>query len=305
MSAAPEPTDPQVLVYATEVRDLYRRERARADELQRAKEELEATNRRLVAEIEERELAEAALRQAQKMEAIGELTGGIAHDFNNLLSVIINYAALLEDQLSDDAAAVEDVREIRKAGQRAADLTRQLLTFSRKEAIHPRVVRLGDVVAGVDKMLQSVVGKGIHLVSVTDEAEWPVKIDPGQLEQVVLNLVVNARDAMPGGGTLTLRTADRVVDAEEAAQHPGLSPGEYAVLITEDTGVGMDSDVRERVFEPFFTTKERDTGTGLGLSMVYGIVKGANGYISCESELHEGTKFTVFLPRAADTAEDL
>jgi PAS domain S-box-containing protein len=247
---------------------------------------------------------EAQLRQAQKMEAVGRLAGGVAHDFNNLLTVIqANAYFLLEDMECGDSRR-QDVVQIRDAGDRAASLTRQLLAYSRQQLLQPRVVDLNRKVDNVVGMLRRVIGEDLILRTELAPTVWPVFADPGQLEQVLMNLAVNARDAMPAGGTLTLRTSMVVIDATAASGHPGLAAGQYASLEVQDTGVGISPDVLPHIFEPFYTTKGAGNGTGLGLSTVYGIVKQSEGYIYVESAPGEGSRFTVLLPRRMELGSD-
>jgi len=242
------------------------------------------------------------LRQAQKMEAVGRLAGGIAHDFNNVLSVVMSYGEMIVDQLRPGEPMREDVEEICKAAHRAAGLTRQLLTFSRQQAVAPQVLDLAEVVADIDKMLRRILGADIELVLHTDREER-ICADLGAVEQVIMNLVVNARDAMPTGGTLTLRTSAVVLDEAHVQAHHGSSVGPHVLLSVADTGVGMDRATQTRIFEPFFTTKPMGQGTGLGLSTVFGIVQQIGGSICVDSELGHGTTFRVYLPRVdADVA---
>lgn len=237
---------------------------------------------------------EGRLFQSQKMDAVGQLAGGIAHDFNNLLAVIINYAILLLEDMAPDDPLREDVEEIKRAGESAATLTRQLLAFSRKEVVQREVLELNDVVRGMEKLLYRTIGENIELIVDLSASLPRTRLDPGQLEQVLLNLAVNARDAMPDGGTLTIKTFAASMDPEFVAQHPGAYPGDYVCLRLSDTGTGMTDEVQARVFEPFFTTKERGVGTGLGLATVYGVVKQADGYIDLESHVGRGTTFTAY-----------
>ncbi len=235
--------------------------------------------------------------QSQKMEAVGRLAGGVAHDFNNLLSVIMSYTGLLLLDLPEGDPTRADVAEIQHASERAADLTRQLLAFSRQQILQPRVLDFGEVVMGTEKMLRRLMSADIVLELHVPRSGSKVYADPSQLEQVVMNLAINARDAMPHGGRLTLEVADVEVDEAGAAMLTGVSPGPYVSLVVTDTGEGMDAGTRERIFEPFFTTKEPGKGTGLGLSTVFGIVQQSQGAISVQSEPGQGARFLIFLPR--------
>jgi PAS domain S-box-containing protein len=250
----------------------------------------------------EKELQESEkqLRQAQKMEAVGRLSGGIAHDFNNLLSVIIGYADELDDSRSDSDKLRKNAEQIKKAGQRAASLTRQLLAFSRQQVLQPRVLDLNGVVADLGKMLRRLIGADIELTLILDPDVGRVKADPSQIDQVIMNLVVNARDAMPEGGKLTIETTNTELNEKEAAKMPYVQPGLYVQLTVTDTGTGMDAETIAHIFEPFFTTKEKGKGTGLGLATVYGIIKQSGGYIWVFSEPGRGTSFKLFLPRVMD-----
>jgi two-component system, cell cycle sensor histidine kinase and response regulator CckA len=245
---------------------------------------------------------EDQLRQAQKMEAVGRLAGGVAHDFNNLLSVILATASLAIEDLPVDDPLRPELDEIRKAGERAAALTRQLLAFSRQQVLHPRVVDLNQIVAGLEKMLRRLVGHDAELALVTAPRLGQVLADQGQLEQVIMNLVVNARDALPAGGRITIETANVELDDGEAASM-GVAPGSYVRLTVADTGTGMDTATRVRIFEPFFTTKEKGKGTGLGLSTVYGIVIQSGGHVRVHSQPGAGATFEVFLPRVSGETE--
>ncbi|HYJ47399.1 MAG TPA: response regulator, partial [Pyrinomonadaceae bacterium] len=237
------------------------------------------------------------LRQSQKIEAIGQLAGGIAHDFNNLLTAITGYSDLVLRRLPSDDLSRRHVTEIKKAGDRAASLTRQLLAFSRKQMLLPKVLDLNAVVIDMDKMLRRLIGEDIDLLTVLDDALGNVKADPGQIEQVILNLAVNARDAMPMGGKLTIETSNVYLDGKYAREHISIKTGSYVMLAISDNGCGMDESTMERIFEPFFTTKGVGKGTGLGLSTVYGIVKQSDGYVWAYSEPGKGTTFKVYLPR--------
>ena len=262
----------------------------------RALRELEQRIERKRAEEALRQ-SEEQLRQSQKMEAIGRLAGGIAHDFNNLLMIIMGYSELLLNELDQAHHMREKVEETQKAAQRAVSLVRQLLAFSRKQVLDPQVVDLNAVVGNLEKMLRRLIGEDIELITRMDPSLGRVKADPGQLEQVIMNLAVNARDAMPQGGKLTIETGN--VEAAEAAarQLAPTQPGPYVQLVVRDTGCGMDAATQAYIFEPFFTTKEEGKGTGLGLSTVYGIVKQSSGGIQVQSALGRGTAFTIYLPR--------
>ena len=241
--------------------------------------------------------SEEQLRQAQKMEAVGRLAGGVAHDFNNVLSVILGYGEMILDDLKSPAPLRADIEEICKAAQRAAGLTRQLLMFSRQQVFEPKVVDLSEVLANMEKMLQRILGEDVELVVVPPQSSDRVKVDPSNIEQVILNLVVNARDAMPTGGKLTIETANVVLDEEYALSHLPAKAGPHVMLAISDTGVGMDRETQARIFEPFFTTKALGKGTGLGLSTVFGIVQQSGGNTWVYSEPGKGTTFKVYLPR--------
>ena len=259
-------------------------------------------------DITERKKAEAALhaseeklRQSQKMEAVGQLAGGVAHDFNNLLAVIIGYADMLHRRLSaaGDERMIRHVEEIKKAGDRARSLTRQLLAFSRKQVLQPKLLDLNAVVNDMDKMLRRLIGENIDMHTKLDAEIGQVKADPGQVEQVLMNLVVNARDAMPDGGCLTIETANVEINPTFINGQRAVEPGPYVMIAVSDTGQGMSAEVQAHIFEPFFTTKEKGKGTGLGLSTVYGIARQSGGSVSVYSEPGHGTAFKIFLPRVA------
>ena len=253
-------------------------------------------------DVTERRALEQQLRQSQKMEAVGRLAGGIAHDFNNLLMVILGYSEFLLERLGAEPHLRGPAQEIASAAERASSLTRQLLAFSRKQMLAPRIVNLNDVATENIKMLTRMIGEDIDLVMVPATNLWSVRADAGQIDQVIMNLAVNARDAMPSGGKLTIETSNVTLDEDYARFHAPLRPGEYVMIAISDTGAGMDGETQSHIFEPFFTTKGTK-GTGLGLSTVYGIIKQSGGYIWVYSEVAKGTTFKIYLPRVAASGE--
>ena len=256
-----------------------------------------------VGERSEKRHLEEQLRQAQKMEAIGRMAGGIAHDFNNLLTVIMGCGQLSLDGLSSDDPVRANIVQILKASERAASLTRQLLAFSRKQILAPVVMNLNHTVAEIEKMLRRVIGADIEFVTDLEGALGNVRADRGQIEQVIMNLAVNARDAMPDGGTLTIRTANVLLEESYVRQNPGAQPGLHVMLSVSDSGLGMDAETKLHLFEPFFTTKESGKGTGLGLSTVFGIITQSGGHIKVCSEPGQGATFNIYLPRVDQTIE--
>ena len=256
-------------------------------------------------DVTEQRKTEAQLRQAQKMEFVGRLAGGVAHDFNNLLTLISGYGHLLKERLETDSLLQAYCEEVLQAGERAAGLTRQLLAFSRRQVVVPQVLDLNSVVADLEKMLTRLIGEDIELVTVPQHDLWTVKADRGQMEQVIVNLAVNARDAMPQGGKLAIQTANRTLDESFARTHMGAAAGPHVMLAVSDTGEGMDTETLAHVFEPFFTTKEEGKGTGLGLATVYGIIKQSGGSIWVYSKPGQGSTFKIYLPRSDEPASQV
>jgi two-component system, cell cycle sensor histidine kinase and response regulator CckA len=263
--------------------------------VQRELREREASN--------ERKRLEQQLNQAQKMEAVGRLAGGIAHDFNNMLGVIIGYSELILENVVQDSSNHKHLTEIKRAGDRAASLTRQLLAFSRQQVLQPKIISLNVSVSEMMKMLGRLIGSDIDLETCLDPNLGAVKADPGQIEQVVLNLAVNARDAMPQGGKLTIETANVELDEIYSQLHPPMVAGRFAMLAVSDTGIGMDKETQAHIFEPFFTTKGIGKGTGLGLATVYGVVNQSQGFIQVYSEIGYGTTFKIYLPLVQQAVE--
>ncbi len=252
----------------------------------------------VIVDITETRKLEEQLRLSQKLESVGRLAGGIAHDFNNMLTAINGYSGMILKQIGADHPLSSKVLEIKKAGERSAALTHQLLAFSRQQILKPRILNINEVIVDTSNMLQRLIGEDVQLNILTAPKAGQVEVDPGQLTQVIVNLAVNARDAMPGGGNLTFETASVYLDEAEAALKPPMQTGHYVLVSISDIGSGMDAETRERIFEPFFTTKEIGRGTGLGLATVYGIIKQSNGFIWVESETGKGTTFKIYFPRA-------
>ena len=275
-------------------------------------EELEKANEQLRIEIEERELAqqersrlEAELLRAQKMEAIGQLAGGVAHDFNNMLGVIVGYSEMILEQVDSSQQFHAELEEILKAARRSADLTRQLLTFARKQTVEPQVLDLNTIIEGMFNMLRRLIGENIDLIWLPGPDLWPINMDPSQIDQILTNLCVNARDAIAGVGKLTVETKNASFDQEYCATHAGFLPGEYVSIAVSDTGSGMDEETLAHIFEPFYTTKDVGEGTGLGLATVYGAVKQNNGFINLSSEPGHGTIFIICIPRHVETITEV
>jgi len=259
----------------------------------------------IFSDITEEKKLEAQLQQAQKMEAIGTLAGGVAHDFNNILTTIIGNAQLMLITVDENESIRTEIEEIKTAGERAAALTSQLLAFSRKQIVQPKILDLNRLLAGINKMLARLIGENIEILMITEPALWQVEIDPNQMEQAIINLAVNAKDAMPNGGKLTIETAN-VRLAKEYFAACGIieaQPGAYVMVAVSDTGIGMDEEIRKHIFEPFYSTKEKGKGTGLGLSTVYGIVKQNRGFVWVYSEPGHGSTFKIYLPRVNEDIE--
>jgi signal transduction histidine kinase/CheY-like chemotaxis protein len=285
--------------------ELEHRVTSRTADYKQAAESLEQALANLRAEMNRREDLEKQLIQSQKMEAVGRLAGGVAHDFNNLLTVILGYNQMLSEQVKDNPVALEYAGEVTQAAERASALTNQLLAFSRRQVAMPRIVDLNSLVRDIEKMLRRIIGEDVRLNIRLDPALPAVQVDPTHIHQVIMNLAVNSRDAMPSGGAIAIETGHVQLSEEDAARHVGLRAGSFAVLTFADTGTGMDAATRAHIFEPFFTTKEKGKGTGLGLSIVYGIVKQNGGEILVHSEPGQGTVFNIYIPstQPATTAE--
>ena len=259
---------------------------------------------RKAAQKEQIELKEQ-LYHSQKMEAVGRLAGGVAHDFNNMLCVITGNIVLALDSVAKQDPLYEIFEDITLAAERGSDLTRQLLTFSRKQIVEPKILDLSDLIIGMHSMLVRLIGEDIILRTIPNKTLGRIKVDPGQIEQIILNLAINARDAMPDGGELSIETSNITLNEEYCSTHSAIVPGDYVMLAVSDTGLGMSAETREKIFEPFFTTKSKGKGTGLGLATVYGIVKQSGGYIEVYSEPSEGTTFKIYLPHTTAKADDL
>ncbi|MDY6881375.1 MAG: ATP-binding protein, partial [Thermodesulfobacteriota bacterium] len=248
-------------------------------------------------DLSEKQKLEHQLRQAQKMESVGRLAGGVAHDFNNMLSIIIGNTELMLDDMDEGSRCIHNLKEIRNAANRSADLTRQLLAFARQQTIAPKVLDLNVTVEGMLKMLRRLIGEDIELIWLPFNDLWKVNVDPSQVDQILANLCVNARDSIKGVGKIIIETVNIAFDEEYCRDHDGFMPGNFAVIIVSDDGCGMEKKMVDKIFEPFFTTKEMGQGTGLGLSTVYGIVKQNDGFINVYSEPDKGSTFKIYLPR--------
>ena len=266
---------------------------------------LRAVDADLAEQTQVLEKTTAQLMHAQKMETVGQLAGGIAHDFNNLLTAILNCSEFAASELPPDSPVQKDIRQIKSAATRAATLVGQLLAFSRRQVSQPRLLELKVVLEHLLPMLRRLVPEDVTLVTNFTKASTQINADPVQIEQVLVNLIVNARDAMPNGGTLTIEITHSDLAEGDTGYEMGMSPGEYVLLTISDTGMGMDSDTQSRIFEPFFTTKEQGKGTGLGLASVYGIIKQSAGSVSVSSALNEGARFNIYLPRKHGQVEDI
>jgi len=259
----------------------------------------------LIVDITERKLLENQLQQARKMEAVGRLAGGVAHDFNNLLTIIKGYIEIALQRCLNQPALHSDIRRIEDAADRAVTLVRQLLAFSRKQVLRPKIIDLNSIVVNLDHLLRRLMSANIEMKTFVSKDVGTIKADPGQVEQVIMNLVVNARDALPEGGRIVIETSNVDLDSAYTLDHAIVRPGPYVLLAVSDTGIGMSAETVAHIFEPFYTTKESGRGTGLGLSTVYGIVKQSGGYVWVYSELGRGTTFKVYLPRVKDAVQDL
>jgi nitrogen-specific signal transduction histidine kinase/ActR/RegA family two-component response regulator len=257
----------------------------------------------LIVDITDRKMLENQLQQARKMEAVGRLAGGVAHDFNNLLTIIKGYVEMAQQRCLDRPELHTDIRRIDEAADRAVTLVRQLLAFSRKQVLQPKILDLNAIVLNLDQLLRRLMSENIAMKTFVSRDVGAIKADPGQIEQVIMNLVVNARDALPNGGQILIETSNVDLDSTYTRDHPVVRPGPYVLLAVSDTGIGMTADTIAHIFEPFYTTKESGRGTGLGLSTVYGIVKQSGGYIWVYSELGKGTTFKVYLPRVKDAVQ--
>ena len=286
---------------------LHQAKDGRTFEVELISHELEYAGKRVglvvAQDISERRHLESQLRQAQKMEAVGRLAGGVAHDFNNLLMVIKGHSELLLNALDSSTQIARKVEQIDKSADRATALTRQLLAFSRRQVLQPQIINVNSIVEEMGKLLPRLIGEDIELVIRTAKSAGSVRADASQMEQVIMNLAVNARDAMPNGGKLVIETANADIEQTYTASHPLMKPGPYVQLVVTDSGIGMDAETQAHIFEPFFTTKEKGKGTGLGLATVYGIVKQSGGFIWVYSELGKGTSFKIYLPRVGQTEE--
>ncbi len=275
------------------------------DEIERRTTELYQSNKDLQKEVKERKELEAQLLQSQKMEAIGRLAGGIAHDFNNNLTVILGYCDLLSQNTSPENPMNKEIKEIEKAGKRSADLTQQLLAFSRHQIILPQLLNVNNLILSMEKMLSRLIGEHIELVTHIEEKTDQVKIDPAQFEHILVNLAINARDAMPSGGKLIIKTKNIFLDKEYTKRHMGTTQGHYVMISIQDTGIGIEKNILSNIFEPFFTTKEIGSGTGLGLATVYGVIKQNQGHIDVYSEVGHGSVFNIYLPSIQTTTAAL